>query len=116
MKESGYLGRLHEQVCGNDRRLLPAPPKYLLKAFGGVMSVEEYRNCREEFKVVPSRLITVEGVNVHTSTTQRVRPTDGKVDFSGATARNDQLKLKLKRDKPLPSGQGRISMHAQIKR
>ena len=114
IREGGHLSQLHQQVCGSKRRIQPAPPKYMLKAFGGTMDVEEFRACEEEYQVVPSRLVTVDKLNVHTSTIQRTKPAEGKVDFSSVNASNDVLKLK--RDKPLPSGRGRISMHTKVRK
>lgn len=114
IRESGYLYNLHKEVCGNDNRIVPAPPKYLLRAFGGTMNIEDYRRVEEEYKVVPSRLITVEGLNVQSTTTTKAKPANGKMDFSTATAPNDNLKLR--REKPLPSNRGQISMHTKVKR
>lgn len=114
IRESGYLYNLHKEVCGSGKRIVAAPPKYMLRAFGGDMTIEEYRSVEEEYKVVPSRLITVEGLNVQSTTTTRTKPASGKMDFSTATAPNDNLKLR--REKPLPSNRGQISMHTKVKR
>lgn len=113
-RETGYLSNLHKEVCGKHKQITRAPPKYLLQAFGGTMGIDEYRGVQEEHRVVPSRLITVEGLNVQSSTVTRSKPASGKMDFSTATAPNDSYKLR--REKPLPSNRGQIAMHTKIKR
>lgn len=113
-QQTSFLTSLHQQVCGSSRFIRPAPPKYLLQVFGGMMTIDEYRGCQEEYKVVPSRLITTEGLNVQTSTVRRSRATAGKMDFRDATGPNDMLRLR--REKPLPSDKGRISMHTRVTR
>ena len=110
VKETGNLDRMFSTVHGQSKQITPAPPKYVLKAFGGQMSIEEFRGCQEEYRVVPPRLVVVEGINVQKSSTVRQRG-NARVDFSRVNTTNEVLKLK--RDKPLPHARGLISMHAR---
>ena len=111
VQQTGYLTSLHRQVCGSDRTIRCAPPRCMLRAFGGPMGIEEYRSSQEEYRVVPPRLVSVEGVNVQQCPTTTLR-TNARVDFSGVSTSNQTLKLR--RDKPLPAGRGLISMHARV--
>ena len=77
------------------------------------MSLDDFRGCEEEYKVVPARLVKVEGVSVQACSTVKTA-TNTRVDFSKAQSTNEVLKLK--RDKPLPAGRGLLSVKAKMVR
>ena len=112
-QEAGHLNALHQAVYGRERTISSVPPKYLLKAFGGPMSIEDFRQNQQSFRVVPARLVTVEAVNIQCENKIKARDRS-TVDFSNVSANNEVLKLK--RNKPLAAGRGLIPMHAKVVR
>lgn len=99
------ITKFHWDSTGMLEKIRPAPPRLALKAFGGTMSIDEFRGCTKTLVLMPPKMImhrpTVEEVPAR----QRNRPTlqqlQDTVSFQDATAQNDMLRLK--RAKPLPS-------------
>lgn len=110
-RDSGHLHNLHQAVHGRERSIRPVPPRHLLKAFGGPMTIEEFRGTEQEFRVVPNRLVVVEAVSVHAESKMR-RPLHTTVDLTDVTSTNEVLKLK--RTKPLMAGKGLAPVHAKV--
>lgn len=110
-KESGHLHNLHQAVFGREQSIKAVPPRYLLKAFGGPMTIEEFRATDQEFRIVPNRLIAVEAINVHAEAKVR-RPANHTLDLTNVTSTNEVLKLK--RTKPLLAGKGLAPVHAKV--
>lgn len=83
----------------------PAPPKLALKAFGGTMSIEEFRACDKTLMILPPKMIMHRPVVEEIPDRLRQRPTQQQlqdsVSFKDATAQNDMLRLR--RPKPLAS-------------
>lgn len=113
LRETGYLNQLYKQVVGRPGGVKPALPKCMLQAFGGSMTIEQFRAQTDELSVVPTRLVAVEGMNVQTNPVQKTRTT-ARLDLSQAASTNEVLKLR--REKPLPAGRGLMAMHARITR
>ena len=114
MHEQQHLQALHQEVLGRGAVLRPAPPRCMLKPFGGPLAVDDFRqDASRDYREVPARMVEVDPVRVQAEERVRLRAAP-KVDFSGVTARNDMLKLK--RDKPLAAGRGLMSVQARIVR
>lgn len=100
----GMLITLMRKRCtgllGNIR---PAPPRESLRAFGGWMTIEEFRGCDAVYDMVPPRMIMhpprVEQVPIHRRPHVTVKQLDQSVSFHDATAQNEMLRLR--RSKPL---------------
>lgn len=84
-------------------RVMPAPPRIALKAFGGSMTLEEFRKCDKNMVIVPPRVILHRPVIEEVPARLRERPTEQhlqeEVSFQSATSPNPQLRIK--RSKPL---------------
>lgn len=82
-----------------------APPRLALKAFGGTMTIEEFRACTKEVMIMPPKLIVHRPVVEEIPARMRTKPTakqlQESVSFKDATAQNDMLRLR--RPKPLTS-------------
>ena len=77
--------------------LWPAPPRVLLRAFGGEMSIDEFRACVTPLSVLREAEVTGRPVTTivasgkpRPSAASQPRP----ISFSDATTKNDALKLK----------------------
>jgi hypothetical protein len=82
-----------------------APPRLALRAFGGSMSIEEFRDCDANIMVLPPKMIVHRPVIEEVPSRLRQRPTQQQLQdtvcFKDATAQNDMLRLR--RPKPLAS-------------
>lgn len=107
------LQELHQAVHGREVPLLRAPPRCMLQAFGGPLTLEEFRRADRDFKVVPSNLLDVSPVRVQVEDRIRQRNT-APLDLSHVTATNETFKVK--REKPLAAGRGLMAAHARIVR
>lgn len=82
-----------------------APPRLALRAFGGTMTIEEFRTTDKVLDILPPRMILHRPVVEEIP--QRLRKPPGpellqdSVSFEGATAQNDTLRLR--RPTPLAS-------------
>lgn len=103
-RATGMLGRLD-----NDRRLVghvvAAPPRAMLKAFGGTMTIEEFRAASGEgkaYRFLPPKLVLhdhlVEERHV-AATPKPAADLAASVTFAKSAQKNETLKLK--RSKPL---------------
>lgn len=111
LQETGHLNQLYRQVVGATGGVKSAPPKCMLQAFGGSMTIEQFRGTGDEVSVVPTRLISVEGMNVQANPAVRTR-SHTRLDLSQAADSNEVFKVR--RQKPLPAGRGLMAMHARI--
>lgn len=102
-----YRKRLYGKIA----RTSPAPDRYALKAFGGTMTIEEFRNVTEEnFPIVlyPTESHILHVVNSRNRDTMLSSQT-GKTTVDNAKSKMFQINnadtqietLKLKRPKPL---------------
>jgi len=103
---NSFIGVLHKKMTGKLKFPKPAPSRYALKAFGGTLTIEEFRNLNGEN--IP--IVSFPG-QIHKS--QEVIP-QNKITFSDPSANEIKTKLssinnsntktetlKLKRTKPL---------------
>lgn len=83
----------------------PAPPRLALRAFGGHMSIDEFRGNDRNLMILPAKMIMHRPVVEEIPARLRERPTTKQlqdtVSFQDATAQNDMLRLR--RPKPLAS-------------
>lgn len=102
------ITQFHKRCTGVLAPIRMAPPRMLLKAFGGAMTIEEFRAAGEShvFKSIPPRMVILEHVfeqQARAAAAQSQRPTTfaptASVDFKDAAASNETLKLK--RPKPM---------------
>lgn len=102
---STYITLLHKRCTGRLEGIRPAPPRLTLKAFGGTLSIEEFRGTDKQLELVPPRMIVHRPVVEEIPARLRERPThqqmQDSVSFKDATAQNDMLRLR--RPKPLTS-------------
>lgn len=100
-----YITLLHKRCTGRLEGIRPAPPRLTLKAFGGTLSIEEFRGTDKQLELVPPRMIVHRPVVEEIPARLRERPThqqmQDSVSFKDATAQNDMLRLR--RPKPLTS-------------
>jgi hypothetical protein len=112
----GYLKSINAVVITAFRKrctgvLCPikmAPPRVMLKAFGGTMTIEEFRAAGEThaFRSIPPRMVIMEHVFEQQARAAALANSQkpafapsASVDFKDATASNETLKLK--RPKPM---------------
>lgn len=87
----------------------PAPPRQLLKVFGGSMTIQEFRACSEQrkiYSVLPAKMVPLTQVveEQRQSAKTRVAPKQDlqtAVDFNDVSSKNECLRLR--RPKPLKS-------------
>ena len=105
------IGFLKKKLLGKFETITAAPPRLLLKAFGGYMTIEEYRraNVDSEWSMDPPRLITYSQV-VHdrkigeTKLRSLAKSVDltTQIDLGASTSSAPVVEsLKLKRPKPV---------------
>lgn len=91
--------------------IVPAPPRQLLRVFGGTMSIEDFRRNDKIVHVLPERVVPLERI-VTTRALEAERRAalpgpdlDQRVDLVGGGAKtaNENLRLKLRRAKPAPT-------------
>lgn len=95
----------HWRVTGTLQGIRPAPPRVALKAFGGTMTIEDFRACDKTLILLAPKMIVHLPVVEEVPSRMRVRPShqelQDSVCFKDATAQNDALRLR--RPKPLPA-------------
>lgn len=95
----------HKKCTGKLERIKPAPPRLALKAFGGTMTIEEFRTCDKNMMILPPKMIMHRPVIEEIPARLRDRPSiqqlEDNISFKNATAQNDMLRLR--RPKPLTS-------------
>lgn len=100
-----YITLLYKRCTGKLQGIRPAPPRLALKAFGGSMSIEEFRGCEKPMVILPPKMIMHRPVIEEIPARLRERPTpqqlEDTVSFKDSTAQNDMLRLR--RPKPLTS-------------
>ena len=79
-----------------------APPRCALAAFGGTMSIAQFRGATQNWQIVPPKMVSVDTVVEH-QRNSRVKPKAANlataVDFKDVQVKNETLKLR--RHKPL---------------
>lgn len=102
---STIITLFHRRCTGATESVKPAPPRLALKAFGGTMTLEEFRGCERNMMILPPKMIMHRPVVEEIPARLRERPTpqqlQDSVSFKDATTKNDMLRLR--RPKPLTS-------------
>ncbi len=91
------------RCTGQLRRIRPAPPRCALRAFGGTMSIDEFRGSEACWTVVPPKMVSADVVIAEQRASGR-RPAKAvnlgaSVDFKDVAVKNETLKLR--RPKPM---------------
>lgn len=101
-----YITLFHKRCTGVLRGIRPAPPRVALKAFGGHMSIDEFRGASDRgvmYDILPPRMIihrhAVHEKHVADGPRRIARNLQEVVSFDNAAAKNEPLRLK--RSKPL---------------
>ncbi len=94
----------YKQVTGKCDTIRSAPPRVALKAFGGHLTIEEFRKCRDSglsYELDVTRMVPIVSHTDHTVAIEpKVQHAAAKpVDFADAVCKSDNLRLK--RPKPL---------------
>lgn len=106
------ISLFHKRMTGSTKTITPAPPRCVLKAFGGYMDIEEYRKSSETqvMCTLPAKCVIVSQI-VHDRRTSEARRTmsckisnlNDQVDLSHAKSSANPQKygdtLKLRRPK-----------------
>lgn len=93
-----------KRCTGSAGPLRSAPPRSMLQAFGGTMTIDEFRSTNKTYSILPPRMVLYSQVieersRPHTRSRQRQQDMDTTVDFTNVAVRNETLRLK--RPKPL---------------
>lgn len=104
---SNTLTLFHKRCTGVLRGIRPAPPRQMLRVFGGSMSIEDFRAASQapvEYTVLPARMVVLQQMIQETK--NAVGPLSGPkpnldshVSFTDVVTKNETLRLK--RPKPL---------------
>lgn len=94
----------YKRCTGQLGRVRPAPPRLMLRAFGGSMSIEDFRGASENpssYRVLPAKMIVHHAAIEEASTKAKHKPCNlaESVNFKDVSAKNETLRLK--RPKPL---------------
>jgi hypothetical protein len=104
------LTLLRKRITGKTTTITPSPPRLLLKAFGGYMTIEEYRasHLQTEWTLPPPRLITQSQVVHDRKVGEHKRRTMAKtvdlskqIDLGSPSTVPAVESLKLRRPKPI---------------
>lgn len=102
---STFITLFHKRCTGKLQGIRPSPPRLALEAFGGTMSIDEFRRCEKVYQILPPKMIMHRPVVEEVPARMRERPTpqqmQDSVSFKDATTQNDMLRLR--RPKPLTS-------------
>lgn len=106
-ERSMLIALMRHKTTGELGQVVSAPPRTCLQAFGGSMTIEEFRAQSPnglEVEILPPKLIPLESV-IHARKVE-ARPALGnlqqQVDLSTASAPKNET-LRLKRPRPMPS-------------
>lgn len=95
----------HKKCTGKLQGIRPAPPRLALQAFGGTMTIAEFRACQQNLMILPPKMImhrpVVEEIPARLRDKPSTQQMQDSVSFKDATAQNDMLRLR--RPKPLTS-------------
>jgi hypothetical protein len=104
------LSLLKKRLMGKTESIAAAPPRVVLKAFGGYMTIEDYRkaNLESEWSLPPPRLVTYSqvvhdrkvGEHTRRSLAKNVDLTS-QIDLGPRSSVPVVESLKLKRPKPV---------------
>lgn len=103
-----YITLLRKKWLGHLEHVIPAPPRCVLEAFGGWMTLEDFRassSMGTAHAVLPPKMI-VEPIAVETYKAQKAKDVDltTSIDLSEVKTTNETLRIKtLARKKPLTS-------------
>jgi hypothetical protein len=99
---------MFRKVCtirGTTRGIRSAPPRIKLEAFGGDMTIDEFRSTNKTFAFLPPKLIlhqpVIEEIPARLRPTPPAQTLNAAVSFQDVTVQNDMVKLR--RTKPLAS-------------
>jgi hypothetical protein len=99
-------------ITGRTDPFMPAPPKIVLRAFGGNLTIEEFRkpNPKIEYTVnygSTVKIIPYEAHEYHTGTKNvTLLDTETEVNIKNSNVKNEHLRLR--RTKPLAQGRSNI--------
>ena len=109
------ISLFHKRMTGSTKSISPAPPKFLLKIFGGYMDIDEYRKHSETHVmdilppkcIMPSQVVYDRRISETRRTmASKISDLDEQVDLSNMVPSKygDTLKLRRpKHDLPSPS-------------
>lgn len=88
----------HKACTGKLSGIRCAPPRLVLEAFGGHMTIEEFRGCEKEMFVLPPKMI-LQNPKVEEMPPRMRKPTarttlDEEVSFKDANTQNEMLRLR----------------------
>jgi len=97
------ITHFRRRCTGKLESIRPAPPREALAAFGGWMTLGEFRNCDTVLTIVPANVLmkppTIEEVPAHRRVKPSAKSLQESVSFKDATAQNEMMRLR--RPKPL---------------
>ena len=98
-----HIAHFHRTCTGKVKLIHPAPPREALKAFGGWMTLQQFRQCDTTYTIIPDNVLMtppiVEEVPVHRRARPSAKSLQESVSFKDATAQNEMMRLR--RPKPL---------------
>lgn len=109
-ERAALLHHLYKKSYNKDIVISPSPPKEILKAFGGQMTIEKFRNA---LMINNKEFITLHPpmASITTQIEERLRPGFSKV-ITGQISED----MKLKRVKPLPTSRYSLEETMGLKR
>lgn len=95
------ISLFYKRCTGKLGHVRIAPPRLMLRAFGGTMSIEDFRGASESFHLLPAKMIVHHAAVEETSAKAKHKPCNlaESVNFKDVSAKNETLRLK--RPKPL---------------
>lgn len=103
-------------ITGLTNPVIPAPPRMVLKAFGGHLDIEEFRNSNSKMeyvinyskliKITPYETLEYKFEDKHTDTKKPDRP----MNIDATTVVNDSLKLR----RPKPAVKGKSTLERSL--
>ncbi|AGE49128.1 MYM-type zinc finger with FCS sequence motif [Acanthocystis turfacea Chlorella virus Br0604L] len=99
-------------LTGRTDPFMPAPPKIVLRAFGGNLTIEEFRKPAPNIEYTMNygstvKIIPYEAHEYHTGTKNvTLLDTETEVNIKNSTVKNEHLRLR--RTKPLAQGRSNI--------
>jgi ribonuclease HII len=94
------LARMKRRATGKYTKTIPAPPRQVLRVFGGTMSIEEFRNMSKRrmlVSVLPKNVVPLEQI-VSVQSVEKKDTRMRQIDFKGilakSTSQNEMLRLR----------------------
>ena len=105
-----------KMITGLADPVIPAPPKMVLKAFGGHLDIEEFRNpnAKIEYVINYAKLIKVTPYETHEYKSEEkhvsAKQSDRAIHIENTTVVNDSLKLR----RPKPAVKGKSTLERSL--